>query len=82
MPSGNGHGGRRRGAGRPRGALSRRGAVLRMSLASQARNYAEDALTTLATIMRDKGAPASVRIRVATELLDRGWGRPPQSARR
>jgi hypothetical protein len=79
MPSGNSHGERRRGAGRPRGALGRRGAVLRMSLASLARKYAEDAITTLATIMKDKGAPASARIRAATGLLNRGHGRPPQS---
>jgi hypothetical protein len=50
-----------------------------MSLASLARKYTEDAITTLATIMKDKGAPASARIRAATELLNRGYGRPPQS---
>jgi hypothetical protein len=50
-----------------------------MSLASLARKYTEDAITTLATIMKDKGAPASARIRAATEILNRGYGRPPQS---
>jgi hypothetical protein len=75
MPSGNSHGGRRRGAGRPRGAVGRRGGVLHMSLA--ARKYTEDAITTLATIMEDKGEPASARIRAATELLNRGYGRLP-----
>jgi hypothetical protein len=29
--------------------------------------------------MKDKGEPASARIRAATELLNRGYGRPPQS---
>jgi hypothetical protein len=48
-----------------------------MSLA--ARKYTEDAITTLATIMEDKGEPASARIRAATELLNRGYGRLPQS---
>jgi hypothetical protein len=79
MPSGNSHGGRRSGAGRPRGALGRRGGVLQMSLASLAREYAEEAITTLATIMKDEAAPASARIRAAIEILDRGYGRPPQS---
>ena len=79
MPSGNSHGGRRRGAGRPRGAVGRRGRVLHMSLASLARKYTEDAITTLATIMEDKGEPASARIRAATKLLNRGYGPPPQS---
>jgi hypothetical protein len=44
-----------------------------------ARKYTEDAITTLATIMEDKGEPASARIRAATELLNRGYGRLPQS---
>jgi hypothetical protein len=81
MPSGNSHGGRRRGAGRPRGALGRRGGVLHMSLASLARKYTEDAITTLATIMEDKGEPASARIRAATKLLNRGYG-PPAAVHR
>jgi hypothetical protein len=50
-----------------------------MSLASLARKYTEDAITTLATIMEDKGEPASARIRAATKLLNRGYGPPPQS---
>jgi len=72
-------GGRRQGAGRPRGALGRRGAVLHMELGSRAREHAEVALMTLVTIMKDKGAPASARIHAATEILNRGHGRSPQS---
>ena len=78
MP-GNGHGGRRRGAGRPRGAMGRRGGVLHASLASLARNHTEEAITTLASIMKDKRAPAMARIKAAAELLNRGHGRSPQS---
>ena len=72
-------GGRRKGAGRPQGAVGRRGAVLHMSLGSLAREHTEVALMTLVTIMKDKRAPASARIHAATDLLNRGHGRPQQS---
>jgi hypothetical protein len=77
MPSGNGHGGRRRGSGRPRGALGRQDRVLRTSWASAARKHAEAAIATLAMIMKDDGEPAAVRVRAANDLLDLGYGRPP-----
>jgi hypothetical protein len=47
MPSGNGHGGRRRGSGRPRGAVGRQDRVLRASWASVARKHAEAATAAL-----------------------------------
>jgi hypothetical protein len=37
-----------------------------------------DAISTLASIMRDPKVPATARISAATALLDRGYGRPPQ----
>jgi hypothetical protein len=72
MPNSNNHGGRREGAGRPSNAQSRR------SIAAAAREYGEDALKTLAEIMRDDEAPPAARIAASTALLDRGHGKPAQ----
>jgi len=44
-----------------------------------ARENTELAITTLAAICSDEGAPASARVAAANHLLDRGWGRPRQS---
>jgi hypothetical protein len=79
MPSGKGpHGGRRPGAGRPRGSVSRPNGPLRASRASLARPYAEEAIRTLMTVMRDEHAPGMVRLNAIKELCNRGHGRPPQ----
>ena len=43
-----------------------------------ARVHTEEALTTLAAIMRDEKSPAAARVKAAECLLDRGWGRPTQ----
>jgi hypothetical protein len=44
-----------------------------------ARQYTEEAMETLATIMRDAKAPPATRVAAANCLLDRGWGRAPAS---
>ena len=44
-----------------------------------ARQRTEKAVETLATIMEDAKAPASARVTAAQALLDRGWGRAPQT---
>lgn len=44
-----------------------------------ARAHTEAAIETLATIMQDAAVPASARVSAATALLDRGYGRAPQS---
>lgn len=41
-----------------------------------AREHTEEAIETLAAIMRDEAAPATARISACTELLNRGHGRP------
>lgn len=43
-----------------------------------ARKYTEEAIDTLASIMRDKKQPAAARGSAATELLNRGYGKPTQ----
>ena len=54
-------------AGRPR---------VIMAVRDLAREHADEAVQVLATIMRDKEAPAPARISAATEILNRGYGRP------
>jgi hypothetical protein len=44
-----------------------------------ARERTQDAIDTLASIMRDPKAPASARVSAAQALLDRGYGKPAQA---
>ena len=48
-------------------------------VATAARKRTQDAIDTLAAIMRDPKAPAAARVSAATALLDRGYGKPPQA---
>ena len=54
-------------AGRPR---------VIMAVRDLAREHADEAVQVLASIMRDTDAPAAARISAATEILNRGYGRP------
>lgn len=56
--------------GRPKGVAAVR---------ALAQEYTAEALGTLHTIMQDDDAPASARVTAANALLDRGWGRAPQT---
>lgn len=42
-----------------------------------AREYTKDAVEVLVDIMGDTGMPPSARVKAATEILDRGWGKAP-----
>ena len=44
-----------------------------------ARQYTSDALKTLADIMGGEQQPAAARVSAANALLDRAYGKPPQS---
>jgi hypothetical protein len=44
-----------------------------------AKKYTEEAVQTLATIMRSEEAPPAARTAAAAALLDRGYGRPAQA---
>lgn len=44
-----------------------------------ARELTQDAIDTLASVMKDPKAPPAARISAAQVLLDRGWGRPTQA---
>lgn len=46
---------------------------------SLARKHTESAINTLAGIMNQHEAPPSARVAAASVLLDRGWGKAPQT---
>ena len=75
-------GGKRIGAGRPKG--SRALTLLaptgeRMAFYEAARQYDQEALRVIASVMADDKQPASLRLAAANDLLDRGYGKPPQA---
>lgn len=69
------HGGKRPGAGRKPGAVSK----AKREIAEEAKQYAGQALVTLAEIMGDPDAPHSARVSAANAIIDRGYGKPHQS---
>jgi hypothetical protein len=46
---------------------------------SIARSHTRTAINVLVGVMRAKDATAAARVSAANALLDRGWGKPPQS---
>jgi hypothetical protein len=44
-----------------------------------AREYARDAIDTLNSVMKDPKAPPAARVSAASIILDRGYGKAPQS---
>ncbi len=44
-----------------------------------ARPYTEEAVLTLAEIMRDTDAPPAVRVSAASQLIDRAWGKAKET---
>jgi hypothetical protein len=75
-------GGKRLGAGRPKGSraltlLASTGE--RMGFYEAARRYDQEALRVIASVMMDDKQPASLRLAAANDLLDRGYGKPPQA---
>ena len=61
--------------GRQKGTLNKVTADIR----AMAQTYGPEAVDTLAEIMRDESKPDAARIAAAKELLDRGFGKSPQS---
>ena len=49
-----------------------------VEIRSLARSHTETCIRTLAGIVRQKTAPPAARVAAASELLDRGWGKPEQ----
>jgi len=46
---------------------------------SIARSYTRTAIKTLVGVMRSENATHAARVSAANAILDRGWGKPPQS---
>jgi hypothetical protein len=46
---------------------------------SIARSHTRKAINVLVGIMRSEDATAAARVTAANAILDRGWGKPPQS---
>jgi hypothetical protein len=44
-----------------------------------ARTHTRTAINVLVGVMRSKGATPAARVSAANAILDRGWGKPPQS---
>ena len=55
-----------------------RPAVIR-DLREAAQGYSEEALETLASVMRDQASPPAAKVAAARELLDRGFGKAMQA---
>ena len=68
-------GGKRPGAGRKPGEVTK----AKRELAEMAKDHAEAALDTLVSIHKNSDQPASARVAAASAILDRGYGKPPQS---
>ena len=51
----------------------------RMSFYSAARPYELKALQVIVSVFMDEKQPASLRLAAANDLLDRGYGKPPQA---
>ncbi len=66
-------GGKREGAGRPKGSINKTTAELK----AYAQEFGEDAISMLSMLMYYSIDPR-VRIMAGKEILDRGYGRPPQ----
>jgi hypothetical protein len=67
-------GGKRPNSGRPKGQPN----FVARDLAAAARQYTNEALAVIYSLMTDRKAPHAVRLAAATALLDRGHGKPTQ----
>lgn len=67
--------------GRKTGGGSRAGKPNRATadIKAIAQPYGRDAVRALVKIMKNKAAPEAARVRAASELLDRGYGKARQS---
>jgi hypothetical protein len=70
-------GGKRPGAGRPPGSRNLASTAEIKSISALARTHTAVAMKTLATIA-SKGESEAARVSAATQILDRGYGKPTQ----
>ena len=72
-------GGKRKGAGRPPSRPNKLTREQKATLTDIARTYTNDAVRTLVEIMKDQTAPHAARVSASNSVLDRAWGKAPQS---
>ncbi|HEV7434198.1 MAG TPA: hypothetical protein VGO22_04930 [Pseudorhizobium sp.] len=72
-------GGKRKGAGRPPSRPNKLTREQKATLTDIARAYTDDAVRTLVEIMKDQAAPHAARVSASNSVLDRAWGKAPQS---
>jgi Family of unknown function (DUF5681) len=65
--------------GRPKRSATIEARRIFRDVMTAARERTQDALDTLASVMRDPKAPAAARVSAAQALLDRGYGKPAQA---
>ena len=65
--------------GRPKRPATIEARRIFRNVLTAARERTQDAIDTLASIMRDPKAPAAARVSAAQALLDRGYGKPAQA---
>ena len=65
--------------GRPKRPATIEARRIFQDVADAARERTQDAIDTLAAIMKDPKAPAAARISAAQAILDRGHGKPAQA---
>jgi hypothetical protein len=65
--------------GRPKKTATMEARKMAVEVKAAARELTQDAIDTLASVMKDLTAPPAARISAAVALLDRGHGRPTQA---
>lgn len=65
--------------GRPKKPATIAARRIFITVAAAARALTQEAIDTLAAVIRDEKAPPTARISAAVALLDRGHGRPSQA---
>jgi hypothetical protein len=63
--------------GRPRGAVN----LSTREMRAKAQGHADRVLEVLMQIVEDEDQPGEVRIKAGKEILDRGYGKAPQSVK-
>lgn len=72
-------GGKREGAGRKDGSLGKITVELKATITETCKAYTVQAVQTWYDIMTNPSAPPAARAACANSIVDRGWGKVPQT---
>jgi len=64
--------------GKPKDLASPEARKVMADIKALAKEYAEEAIKTLAEVMKDAKAPHAAKVAASTAILDRGYGKPSQ----